>query len=282
MNNNNSKPDDGNDHALAQISEPLRGQIRRVPLDWCRRILVRTVLKREPIPEDALTPINYAWRPQGYFDPQNPLQLIANIQGVERKKDARRLLEQGRLDEAYEFILIDQPDPEFRKFLGKLHPALMGGEYLPDYHPGEIEIARVAYDSVTNDVASIRARPGPGDQPILYRIVDDWSECEEYSLQRDFSEHPLTLQELIHLIDTASGDDKVQPVLGLLNIKFECSDDPISELASFIEVSSEFYPDLAKHYWFALQEWAFDKWELPQSPERQQQERELRETRGRV
>ncbi len=45
----------------------------------------------------------------------------------------------------------------------------MGDEYLPDYLPGEVEIARVSLRSVTADMIALRARPeGVG---IRYRWV---------------------------------------------------------------------------------------------------------------
>lgn len=49
-------------------------------------------------------------------------------------------------------------DPEMRSLLAGIHPGLMGGEYLPDFLPMEVEIAQAVLKSVTMDVISIRAR----------------------------------------------------------------------------------------------------------------------------
>ena len=49
-------------------------------------------------------------------------------------------------------------EPSTRLLLGGIHPAFMGGEYLPQFGQNEIEIARIVLASVTQDVISIRAR----------------------------------------------------------------------------------------------------------------------------
>jgi hypothetical protein len=105
---------------------------------------------------------------------KNLLQLIANIKGSARKKDARRLLKPGRLDEAFDFILRDTLDDHQRGFWGSLHPTLVGGEFLPDYKPQEIEIARITMDSTTQDVVRIRASPGTVEQPMAFGPTACW------------------------------------------------------------------------------------------------------------
>ena len=62
----------------------------------------------------------------------------------------------------------------------------MGGEYLPDYLPEEVEIARVAMESTTADVISIRAFM-EADNLIHYRVVD------EYEFSQPFTESPRPL-----------------------------------------------------------------------------------------
>ena len=66
--------------------------------------------------------------------------------------------ELGELDPA---LLEAELDDDARARLGAIHPMLMGGEYLPSFRQGEVEIARIALASVTGDVFSIRARRRP-------------------------------------------------------------------------------------------------------------------------
>jgi hypothetical protein len=53
----------------------------------------------------------------------------------------------------------------------------MGGEYLPNLMPNEVEIARVTMTSTTMDVISIRARHTK--HKIIYRIVDEYMEPDD-------------------------------------------------------------------------------------------------------
>jgi len=55
--------------------------------------------------------------------------------------------------------------------IGRHHPHFMGGEYLPTLEQDEIENARSACASMTQDVTSIRARRCNGR--IVYRAVDE-------------------------------------------------------------------------------------------------------------
>jgi len=52
--------------------------------------------------------------------------------------------------------LLDVLDEETRIRIGKIHSSFMGGEYLPVYGPGQIEIARIELESTTSDVISVR------------------------------------------------------------------------------------------------------------------------------
>lgn len=248
---------------LASLPPQLREQIQKIPLDWCRKILISNALKGEEIPFPWLKPIEYSYRPRSYWEEENLLQLIANIKGAERKKDARRLLKQGRLDEAYDFILRDTLDEHLRGFLGSLHPTLLGGEFLPDYKPQEIEIARITMDSTTQDVISIRASPGTLEQPIIYRVFDEYG--SHFNFEPQFSQLPLTLEELIRLIDTSSG---TMGGIGLdiIQTNLDCSEDPPETYANFLDFSSEFYAGLDRHYWFAVRRWVDENSKPPRPP----------------
>jgi hypothetical protein len=41
--------------------------------------------------------------------------------------------------------------------------------------------------------------------------------------------------------------------MGILQINFDCIELPVDSLAAFMEFSSEVYPALCRHYWFATQ-----------------------------
>ena len=56
--------------------------------------------------------------------------------------------------------------------LGRIHPAFMGGEYLPDLSQDEVKIARITIASTTQDVTSVYARRGKNR--IHYRVVDEY------------------------------------------------------------------------------------------------------------
>ncbi len=225
--------------------------IMKWPLKWQRNILLTRALAGEEIPDWLLKPIDYSFRPASYWDAEDLRQLVANIKGAERKKIALRLIAEGRLDEAEGIVLADTLSERERTIAGQLHPALMGGEYLPDYESGEVEIARVTMASTTQDVISIRTHPQPGG--IGFRVVDEYG--SSFTIEPSFAKRPLTLSQLIRLIDTGEGD-KMGPIgLGVIQINFECSEEPAEDYADFMDFSSEFYPDLGRHYWFATQRW---------------------------
>jgi hypothetical protein len=48
----------------------------------------------------------------------------------------------------------------------------LGGQFIPPYLTGEVEIARICLQSTTSDVISLRARPLP--ERIAYRIEDEY------------------------------------------------------------------------------------------------------------
>jgi hypothetical protein len=65
----------------------------------------------------------------------------------------------GKLELLPDHLLNESLDDEIRASRGRIHPIFMGGECLPDYGGGEVEIARIELKSTTYDVISLRARP---------------------------------------------------------------------------------------------------------------------------
>lgn len=195
--------------------------------------------------------IDRAFRPASYWDPADPrTAVLQNIKGQNRRTIVARHLDaaphtEGDLDAHF---LEDELAGEDRTALGAIHPSWMGGEYLPDYLPGEVEVARLVLASVTQDVVSIRARRRGQDRRILYRVVDEYETAIDFAPRS--SRRPLTLGQLIGLIDAIDthegfaneGRTWIEHVLGFLG------DSAPDEVADFVTVESLFYPGLRDHF----------------------------------
>lgn len=199
--------------------------------------------------------LNYEmeYRPITYWD--TPTALLANIKGARRKETAREFLKQGDFKGLEDWMIQERlPDP-LRDCLGRIHPAFMGGEYLPDFEDQEVEIARVTLRSVMADVISVRARRER--RTIFYRIVDEYG--TEFDIDPETSEEPLSMEALINLMnlawDEANGELGVTDRYRDLNC-YEPKDAP--GLVDFARVTSEFYPELAAWYEEEAQEWLKD------------------------
>jgi hypothetical protein len=176
--------------------------------------------------------IDYGFRPESYWNVTDPLHaILVNVQGTQRREMICDYWKAGRIEELADAHLLDVLDEETRERLGKIHPAFMGGEYLPAYEPGQVEIARIEIKSMTGDVISIRAKKS--EPWIFYSIADEYE--QEFIITEDHSEKPATLLQLIALIDGArntEGGTLIQYQLG----------------ADFTRVVSLFYPQLSAHY----------------------------------
>jgi hypothetical protein len=176
--------------------------------------------------------------PQSYWGPQDVKTHFGSmIKGELRRKAALQELEIGVADEG---MLQSALGEDERSAVGKVHPWFMGGEYLGDLYPNEVEIARVVLKSTTMDVTSIRARQTK--HRIVYRIVDEYGE-REYTLKPKTSKLPLKMLQIINLIrinDLIDG-----PRDGNYECGSYCSPE---EIYDFATVSSVYYPDLSR--WF--------------------------------
>jgi len=163
----------------------------------------------------------------------------------------RRELAGGNLDLPLELVtcLLDE---EERQAIGRIHPAFMGGEDLPPLLDDEVEIARISLASVTADQISVRARRVACG--IAYRIVDEYAEFgPEYSCCPHRSERPLTLGELVALIDGA--EDGEGAAMSALIYNVGIGADPPDALRDFVRVGSEFYPQLGAYYAARIEAW---------------------------
>jgi hypothetical protein len=124
--------------------------------------------------------IDYSFCPKSYWEVADPWQaILANVQGTRRRQMIRDFWEAGRIEELVDAHLLDVLDGKTRHLLGQIHPTFMGGEYLPEYKSGQVEIARVELESTTADVISVRATPKSSD--IVYSIVDEYDSAFELS-----------------------------------------------------------------------------------------------------
>jgi hypothetical protein len=204
--------------------------------------------------------LNY--RPQTYWDDALGI-LLSNIKGEHRRRRVLELVREGRIDAIEQFLLAEKlPDP-VRELVGKIHPVFMGGEYLPDCEEKEVEIARVSLQSTTADVISIRAKQGP--EGIKYRIADEYESV--FKFVPETSSEPLTLRELIGLIDSVEYEDS-QGHKGLtnsfrdLNFAADTSEDAAQraqELVDFVSVTSNVYTELERWYRDEAYSWLKDQ-----------------------
>lgn len=211
-----------------------------------------------PVP--PIPGIDLSFRPRTYFGPiPADTHVLARIGGRQRRDAARRILEDVRgaaLGELAATVL----QPEDRDALGRLHPWLMGGEYLPPFRPGETEIARISLASTTMDQISVRAQRI--DRRIRYRIVDEYDGAYgEYSCDPAESDAPLTLGKLARMIDCACGAGGA--VFSHLDRNAYLGVD-LMALENFVEIGSEFYGQLGAYYRGRI-----DQWLMARTPEEQ-------------
>jgi hypothetical protein len=201
-------------------------------------------------PSDA--EFDFEIRPKTYW-PETPTEatVLGQVKGAVRRQAAANALQQGGEpppDGAVEFMLRPDLTEEEREMWGRMHPSHMGGEYLPAMLPGEVEIANIALLSVTGDVIQVRARPLEGG--IAFRVVDEYeAEGSEYAIEPERAGQPLSMGELVDLIDSADPGEQpyglglVEPPL-VANLE-GCDPD---DLAGFVTVTSAFYPQLGAYY----------------------------------
>lgn len=199
------------------------------------------------------------YRPESYWECSQ--EGFTNIKGEMRRRYLLGALETGNMDLLPESCLSDELSKEERHFRGAIHPIFLGGEFLPGYKNGELEITRVSLESVTCDVFSIRARK-LNDSGIAYRVVDEYE--VKWRCHPAKSNRPLTMAEIISLIDSVEMEGEPDAYTGLTN---SCRDsncinpnmDDLKALISFVHVTSLYYPDLESWYEEEAWEWYLDR-----------------------
>ena len=193
--------------------------------------------------------IDLQYRPSTYWpESENREQRLSHIQGEARRDITRKALEEGGI-EALNIIgaevATETLSNESRQAWGAMHPSLMGGEYLPDYEESDVEIARISLESVTADQICVLASGELGN--IYYRVVDEYE--EEYHLPITRSIEPLTLGELIRLLDETENpfNDAGGGLVRNHWLYNQNYMDP--EVAvDFVSIASAFYPDLTEYF----------------------------------
>lgn len=202
-------------------------------------------------------PFNLDFRPLTYWpDLKGTKAALGRIKGTARRWIAKTAITSG-LPDVPEEMLEPSLTEEDRVAWGRIHPSLMGGEYLPDLDVDEVEIVRLELQSTTADVISVRARRDASG--IRYRIVDEYNDLE-YVFSPERSETPLTLAELVALLDhaCAPGQNETMEAYGLVQGFWEWNFQPGSDpedAVNFVTVSSPFYPALAVYYRDRADEW---------------------------
>lgn len=144
--------------------------------------------------DGSYKPTNYFWA----YD--RGIRLASNIKGAERKVLYERLLKEGDSGACDELLTQSSLTVEQRR-MANVHPAFMGGEYLPDCDSNEVEIARITIASTTQDVTCVYAKRATGG--IDYRVVDEY---EGMTLDDETTHHktePMALTELVQFFMTA-------------------------------------------------------------------------------
>lgn len=209
--------------------------------------------------QDIHPEIDLAFRPESYWDLADPVgSIVQNITGENRRRMARDFVtghtpaELGDIDDS---LLADSLGQDARLRLGAIHPSFLGGEFLPSCLPGEVEIARLVFDSTTRDVVSVRARRGRKSGRFRYRIVDEYD--TRWEIRPASSRLPLTLGQLIRLIDSADGMPPAEPGKPFLQAIWDWQlefQEP-EACVEFVTVESEVYPELGDWYAMKGEEW---------------------------
>ncbi|MFN2374118.1 MAG: hypothetical protein ABR545_09940 [Cyclonatronaceae bacterium] len=205
--------------------------------------------------------IDLSYRPDTYWpdDPAYEL-LISRIKGKKRREMARALHQKCDIPNLLIFLHRETLPENERSAWGQIHPSFMGGEYLPSLLPGEVEIARISLESTTADQISVRARPEDGW--IHYSVADEYAQ-EPFVMAIPKSRKPLTLKrmiEQINMTEDAAGD----LFSGLVRtFWYNCKDGglPIEEIARFVDVDSDFYPELADWFGGFFEEWVRESYD---------------------
>ncbi len=204
--------------------------------------------KKPAVPE--IPGVDLAFRPTSYFWPLGlEKHLLARIKGAERKAALKRLIDARRVDEIPSFLAQSALSEADRQSLGRIHPAFMDGEYLPDLTANEVAIMRTTIASTTQDVTSVYARRGR--RRIYYRVVDESSGDTLSEKRTRTSLQPLTLGELEAFFNGACS------IFDVLEMNFGDDGFDLDRMLRFVVgVESQFYSQIGELYTQRIEAWA--------------------------
>ena len=149
----------------------------------------------------------------------------------------------------------DRGDWELDGISGEGGSEIEDVEWIPsdDDEDGGDTIASIVIKSVLNDVVEVKARRH-GDQ-IQYFILDEYD--TEFRSDTESSDDPLSLVELIGLIDSISSEDQVEGLDYIDSIRQHNIDggSELEDMLDFVSVRSSFYPQLESYYAQRSREW---------------------------
>lgn len=190
--------------------------------------------------------IDLSFRPSAKLFPL----LLSRVKGTVRRNELMQAMEEERLEDLPEQLLQSALSPEQRSAAAARNPALMGGEYLPDFLKDEVEVARIELASSTADVISVRMRPTR--KGLVYRVVDEYGNdgaAEEDDADGEYEDDesesmvdstplvtkvPLSLAELGEFVMEAAQVEEI-----IARNEFYTVD----EALEFISGSSVYYPE---------------------------------------
>ena len=224
-----------------------------------------TTMSKRALPDvPVVEGINLDFRPLGYRADNDPVSaILQNITGQHRREMVRDFVTGNAsktLGELDERLMNSTLNDNERIALGQVCPRFMGGEYLPDYTAGELEIARIVLASSTRDVFSVRARTNRTGTRIYYSMHDEYDEA--FCLSPKSSRKPLSLRALIKLIDTATSESidmiGMSFVENFAEWQLQNGDTP-DAAANFVSVESDVYLELGSYYAARLSDWAVEE-----------------------
>jgi len=193
--------------------------------------------------------IDLQFRPRSYFWPLGlEKHLLARIKGAERKAALKEFIDAKLLDAIPDFLAQSALSDDERQALGRIHPAFMGGEYLPDLLQKEVAIMRITIASTTQDVTSVYARRGKNR--IYYRVVDEYDGDTLSGRNTRTSARALSLGELEAFFNGAWS------IFDVLAMNFRHTGYDRDDLLGFVVgVESQFYPQIGELYERRIEAW---------------------------
>jgi hypothetical protein len=192
------------------------------------------------------------------FDPV--AKALLTVKGTYKRKifeGACRLGEYDQLEKIMKNISISRT--ELKRWAGSHSDNYnVDYEYLPNYLLGEVEIARIESDtgrpSSTYYTTCIRARRV--GKKIKYRIVDDYDTWDDIEFSPRESIQPLSLGELVALIDGAYyASGEFHGLATAFAINNYDADQELDDILAATGISSTFYGQLSVHYEHAIRSW---------------------------